>query len=179
MELKKKTKSQFDRFRAQSPDVSRTLYSTGFVYINHNSPKAANVRNKSDLRLKPIECTLNAAKNMVRLEVQDASSTKTNGFAQNRNSWLVPNHRTAIGTIGWGVGNPNLGNVVKRVVVPDQKAKQSFNYGQLKSNIQLQTSGFTSERIDKWLSMPFHDLDQLSVRVQRKIVTLKAEQIFN
>ncbi len=53
-ELKLKAKSGLDRLRALSPEVTRSLYSTGFSFLNSNSPKAANVRNKSDIRLKPI-----------------------------------------------------------------------------------------------------------------------------
>ena len=89
-----------DSLRAQSPDLTRTLYSTGFTFINSNSPKAANVRNKSDLRLKPIE------------------NTTKNSWNKD-NSCLTTNQRTVIGTIGWGVENPLLGQKIKRIVVPN------------------------------------------------------------
>lgn len=53
-EIKTKAKFLFDSSRVQSPEVTRSLYSTGFCFLNSNSPRAANVRNKSDIRLKPI-----------------------------------------------------------------------------------------------------------------------------
>lgn len=54
-ELKQEHKKTFENLRSYSPTLARTLFSTGFVFANTNSSKAANVRNKSELRLKPTE----------------------------------------------------------------------------------------------------------------------------
>ena len=44
----------FEQSQSPSSDVTRSLYSTGFVFTNCSSKVAANIQNKSDLKLKPI-----------------------------------------------------------------------------------------------------------------------------
>jgi hypothetical protein len=43
----------------------------------------------------------------------------------------------------------------------------------------MQTTGYPAERVDKWLNLPYHELDQLPIREQRKIVSIKASHLFN
>lgn len=44
----------FEQSQSPSSDVTRALYSTGFVFTNCNSKVAATISTKSELKLKPI-----------------------------------------------------------------------------------------------------------------------------
>jgi ABC-type antimicrobial peptide transport system ATPase subunit len=41
----------------------------------------------------------------------------------------------------------------------------------------METSGYHATHIDNWLGLPYHQLEQLSVREQRKIVKQRVEMI--
>ena len=41
----------------------------------------------------------------------------------------------------------------------------------------METTGLHSDKVDTWLGLPYHALDQLSVREQRKLVKQRVEQI--
>lgn len=43
----------------------------------------------------------------------------------------------------------------------------------------METTGLHSEKVDMWLGLPYHQLDQLSIREQRKLVKQRVEQILH
>jgi len=66
--------------------------------------------------------------------------------------------------IGWGVQNPNLKQDIKRRVLLNQPHKNAFNHGNTRCNYQMETLGIFSQKLDNWLGINYHDLDQLPVR---------------
>lgn len=81
------------------------------------------------------------------------------------------NSRQQFGSIGWGVSDYKTG---ARRVLADQPHKQIYTAGQPRNNPQMELSGYFGESIDNWLGIPYHVLDSLSIREQRKIVSTKA-----
>lgn len=79
-------------------------------------------------------------------------------------------HRKALGTIGWGVTNPNLDQGVWRRLLPDVSHKKAFDADGLRNLPQLDSTGFFAQHVDVHLGIPFEALDDLSVREQRIIV---------
>ncbi len=75
-------------------------------------------------------------------------------------------------SIGWGVTNPILVQRIQRHVNPFQPHKRAYDHGGLRFNtLHMQTTGFHADHLDKTLGIPYHQLDLLSVRDQRVIVT--------
>jgi hypothetical protein len=40
----------------------------------------------------------------------------------------------------------------------------AYNHGQLKNNLQMDTTGFKAQAMDEWLGIPYETLENLSVR---------------
>lgn len=68
-----------------------------------------------------------------------------------------------VGDVGWDVTNPMF-LVKDRKVLRDQPHKWSFNRGGLRANYHMETTGYHAEHVDTWLGLPYHELDQLSLR---------------
>ena len=166
------TNPMFNAHHAASPEVTRTLFSTGFMFKNHNSPISCDIRLSPDFKIQP-----KAPQNPEKIlsgrvpfaAVQERSKSKS----------TINYDRDYLGSIGWGVTNPNLSNKVERKVLKEQPHKWAYNHDQLRCNFFMETTGNFAERIDAYLGLPYHMLDQLSMKEQRKIVTDRCEQILH
>jgi hypothetical protein len=81
------------------------------------------------------------------------------------------------GSIGWGVGNANLNIRNERRVMREQPHKKAFDHAMLRNNLHMETSGHFSNKVDSWLGIPYHMLDQLAIRDQRFFVKQRVQHI--
>ena len=90
----------------------------------------------------------------------------------------VKDTRKALGTIGWGVQNPNLqDSAYWRRLLPDMPHKKDFDAGGLRNLPQLETSGQFAHHIDVRLGLPYELLDDMSVREQRVVVKKRIAEL--
>ena len=90
------------------------------------------------------------------------------------------NHRTALGTIGWGVTKNTLdgGKDWRRTLgAADMPHKKAYDFGGLKDIPQMETTGFNSSYVDSWLGIPYDLLEDMSVREQRIIVKHRVSEL--
>ena len=84
--------------------------------------------------------------------------------------------REWVGNLGWGVTRPDF-QVTERHCLPEKPFQWSLEKGTRKDEFFLEASGWHPDKLDTWLGLPYHQLDQLSIREQRKIVKQRVEQI--
>lgn len=95
--------------RSPTPEVTRSLFSTGFVYKNNISPKIANVRIDQSLKIKPAVPTsqtlqkLDLIKNLDKLKMERFDTS-----ASFDRSVDLLNRSGQVGGIGWGVTNLSI-----------------------------------------------------------------------
>lgn len=136
---------------SNSPTVTQALYSTGFIYKNHNSPRCANHPISPQMQR-----TIYSPKES-SIPIDTLFGFGNDNSELRTKSCLAP--KKALGSIGWGVGNPRLNIRNERRVMLEQPHKQAYNHGMLKNNLHMETSGFFSEKVDSWLGIPYHMLD--------------------
>jgi len=114
--------------RSPTPEVTRSLFSTGFVYKNTISPKIANVRIDQNLKIKPAVPTsqtlqkLDPIKDKHKVERVDTS-------ASIERSVDVLNKSGQVGSIGWGVSNLSINQIQRRKVLAYQPHKSAYDHG--------------------------------------------------
>ena len=79
-------------------------------------------------------------------------------------------YRTQLGTIGWGVQNPNLDQGVWRRLLPEMPHKKAYDFGGLKDLPHMDTTCKFALHLDNQLGLPYEMLEDLSVREQRVII---------
>ena len=89
------------------------------------------------------------------------------------------NHRTALGTIGWGVSNEKLDQGLYRrtLAAVDMPHKKAYDFGGLKDIPQMETTGLPATHVDTWLGIPYESLEEMSVREQRVIVKQRVTEL--
>lgn len=151
--------------------MTRELYSTGFVFKNNNSPYANDLRLSNDFKIKPTVPSLHGTvspKPDRQSPVRDTNPSCSPKRFQS--SSTINYNRDHFGHIGWGVTNPILENDNTRRVLKEQPHKWAYNHDQLRHNFFMETTGNFSEKIDAYLGLPYHMLDKMSMREQRKVV---------
>lgn len=80
-------------------------------------------------------------------------------------------------SLGWGVTNPKLEqNVHPRNEIAHPHVL-TYNLGQVRNNMHMDTTGHQEAKVDTWLGMPVAYLDSLPNREQRKVVKQRAEHL--
>jgi hypothetical protein len=85
----------------------------------------------------------------------------------------VVDNRTALSSIGWGIGNKNFDQGIWRRLLPDMPHKKAFDFDGLKHLPQLDTTGKFALHLDNQLGLPYELLEDMSVREQRVIVKMR------
>lgn len=57
-------------------------------------------------------------------------------------------HRKALGTVGWGIQNPNLDQGLWRRLLPEMPHKKAYDFDGLKYLPQMDTTGFFAHHVD-------------------------------
>ena len=160
-----------------SPQVTKNLYNSGFVYKNYASPVACDFPLNSEFKRNPKSPFTPRSVSLVPNSPQ-APSTASKAMRP-RKCEDFTFKTDFVGKIGWGVSNQNPFLDKPRNVIQDKSFEWSCNDGGLRTNIQMETTGKHHEQVDTWLGLPCEQLDQLSVREQRKLVKHRVEQILS
>ena len=59
----------------------------------------------------------------------------------------------------------------------DQPHKKAYDFGQLRSNLQMETTGDFGQRTDSWLGLPCFELDSLSIKKRKTLVIRRVEEL--
>jgi len=89
----------------------------------------------------------------------------------------VVDNRTALSSIGWGIGNKNFDQGIWRRLLPDMSHKKAFDFDGLKYLPQLDTTGKFALHLDTQLGLPYELLEDMSVREQRVIVKMRIQEL--
>ena len=95
--------------RSPTPEVTRNLFSTGFVYKNNISPKIANVRIDNSLKIKPEVPTSHTFHKLDLIKTLDKVKMERldTGVSFNGSTDQV-DRSILVGSIGWGVHNTSI-----------------------------------------------------------------------
>lgn len=98
---------------SNSPESTRHLFSTGFMFKNNNSPVACDTKLSATLKKEPVTpFNPTVRNNENRRFVSPQMNPNPNPQVQMKNRYnnqtTVNYNRHDVGTIGWGLSNPKL-----------------------------------------------------------------------
>ena len=97
------------------------------------------------------------------VQTKKPAMTPTNAKSAPRESKDLAFQRDWVGNLGWGVTKPDF-QVTERHCLPDKPFQWSLEKGMKKDDFFLDASGWHPDKLDTWLGLPYHKLDQLSIR---------------